>query len=65
MSLAPHWFSGLLGGYFVVGMIYSGFAFLVVLVGARSVGRPGWAMPPKEMQDLAKLVFATSIVWKI
>ena len=63
MSLEPHWFSGLLGGYFVVGMIYSGFAFLVVLAGAWSVGRPGWIMPPKEMQDLAKLVFATSIVW--
>jgi hypothetical protein len=63
MSLDPHWFSALLGGYFVVGMIYSGFAFLVVLVGAWSVGRPGWVMPPKEMQDLAKLVFATSILW--
>jgi hypothetical protein len=63
MSLEPHWFSGLLGGYFVVGMIYSGFAFLVVLAAARSVGRPGWVMPAKEMQDLAKLVFATSIVW--
>jgi hypothetical protein len=63
MSLDPHWFSGLLGGYVVVGMIYSGFAFLVLLTGFESVGRPGWVMPPKEMQDLAKLVFATSIVW--
>ncbi len=63
MSLEPHWFSGLLGGYFVVGMIYSTFAFLVVLVGLWSIGRPGWALPPTEMQDLAKLVFATSIVW--
>jgi hypothetical protein len=63
MSLDPHWFSGLLGGYVVVGMLYSGFAFLVVLTGIYSAGRPGWVMPPKEMQDLAKLVFATSIVW--
>ncbi len=63
MSLDPHWFSGLLGGYVVVGMIYSGLAFLVVLTGVHSYGRPGWVMPPKEMQDLAKLVFATSIVW--
>jgi Ni/Fe-hydrogenase subunit HybB-like protein len=63
MSLDPHWFSGLLGGYFVVGTIYSGFAFLVLLVALRSRGRPAWLMPPEEVQDLAKLVFATSILW--
>jgi hypothetical protein len=63
MSLDTHWFSGLLGGYVVVGMLYSGFAFLVVLTGIQSFGRPGWVMPPEEMQDLAKLVFATCIVW--
>lgn len=63
MSLDPQWFSGLLGGYFLVGTIYSGFAFLLVLVGVLSVGRPTWVMPPTEVQDLAKLVFATSIVW--
>jgi len=63
MSLDPVWFSGLLGGYFVVGALYSGFAFLVVLVGLRSRGRPEWILPPEEVQDLAKLVFALSIVW--
>jgi hypothetical protein len=63
MSLDPTWFSGLLGGYVVVGMLYSGFAFLVLLTGLYSFGRPGWVLPPKEMQDLAKLVFATSILW--
>jgi hypothetical protein len=63
MTLDAHWFSGLLGGYFLVGTLYSGFAFLVVLVGAASLGRPGWVMPPTEVQDLAKLVFATSILW--
>jgi Ni/Fe-hydrogenase subunit HybB-like protein len=63
MSLDPHWFSGLLGGYVVVGMLYSGFAFLVLLAGLHSAGRPGWVMGPKEMQDLAKLVFATSVLW--
>jgi hypothetical protein len=63
MSLDPTWFSGLLGGYIVVGMLYSGFAFLVVLAALHSVGRPGWVLPPKEMQDLAKLVFALSILW--
>jgi hypothetical protein len=63
MSLDPRWFSGLLGGYMVVGMLYSGFAFLVLLAAVHSAGRPGWVMAPKEMQDLAKLVFALSIVW--
>ena len=63
MSLDTHWFSGLLGGFVVVGMLYSGFAFLVLLAGIHSFGRPGWVMSPTEMQDLAKLVFATSIVW--
>jgi hypothetical protein len=63
MSLDTHWFSGLLGGYVVVGMLYSGFAFLVLLTGFHSFGRPGWVMPPNEMQDLAKLVFATCILW--
>jgi hypothetical protein len=63
MSLDPQWFSGLLGGYFVVGTLYSGFAFLVVLVAFRSRGRATWVMPPTEVQDLAKLVFATSILW--
>ncbi|MBI3455874.1 MAG: hypothetical protein HY002_08830 [Candidatus Rokubacteria bacterium] len=63
MTLDPHWFSGLFGGYFVVGTLYAGFAFLVVLVAALSVGRSTWIMPPTEVQDLAKLVFATSILW--
>lgn len=63
MSLDPHWFSGLFGGYVVVGMFYSGFATLVLLTAARSRGAARWVLPPKEMQDLAKLVFATSIVW--
>jgi len=63
MSLDPTWFSGLFGGYILVTALYSGFAFLTVLVGIRSLGRPTWVMPPKEVQDLAKLVFATSIFW--
>jgi hypothetical protein len=63
MSLDPSWFSGLFCGYILVTALYSGFAFLTVLVGIRSMGRPTWVMPPKEVQDLAKLVFATSIFW--
>jgi hypothetical protein len=63
MTLDPVWFSGLLGGYFLVTCLYSGFAFLVVLIAIRSIGRPTWLMPPREIQDLAKLVFAMSVMW--
>jgi hypothetical protein len=63
MTLDPVWFSGLLGGYFLVTCLYSGFAFLVVLIAIRSAGRPAWLMPAREIQDLAKLVFAMSIMW--
>jgi hypothetical protein len=63
MTLDPGWFSGLLGGYFVVSTLYSGFAFLVVLMAILSFGRPAWIMSAGEVQDLAKLVFATSILW--
>ena len=63
MTLDPHWFSGLFGGYVLVTSLYSGFAFLVVLVAIKSMGRPTWVMPPKEVQDLAKLVFAMSVMW--
>src|SRR5262249_56209018 len=37
MSLDPNWFSGLFGGYILVTALYSGFAFLVVLVGIGSM----------------------------
>lgn len=64
MSLAPHWYSALFGGYVVGGSLYAGFTFLVVLTMLRSRGRPGGPLlPPSDMQDLAKLCFATSILW--
>ncbi|MBI2879053.1 MAG: hypothetical protein HYY19_04965 [Candidatus Rokubacteria bacterium] len=64
MSLAPEWYSALFGGFFVGGSLYAGFTFLVVLTALRSRGRPaGWLLPPPDMQDLAKLCFATSILW--
>lgn len=64
MSLAPEWYSGLFGGYFVGGSLYAGFTFLVLLTALRGRGRPGGPLlPPSDMQDLAKLCFATSIIW--
>lgn len=62
MSLAPQWYSGLFGGYFTVSTLYTGFCFLAVLsVWANRAGET--SIPPAAVQDVAKLVFATSILW--
>ena len=62
MSLAPQWYSGLFGGYFTVSTLYTGFCLLALL--AVFSNRAGAArVPPAAVQDVAKLVFATSILW--
>jgi hypothetical protein len=62
MSLDPKWYSGLFGGYFVVSTLYAGFALLAILtVRANATGLA--AVPPAAVQDVAKLVFATSTLW--
>ena len=62
MSLAPQWYSGLLGGYFTVSTLYTGFCLLAILTVLSN--RAGvTAVPPAAVQDVAKLVFATSILW--
>jgi hypothetical protein len=62
MSIDPHWYSGLFGGYFVVSTLYTGFALLVVLT-IRADARGQLAAPPAVVQDVAKLQFALSIMW--
>ncbi len=62
MSLAPQWHSSLFGGYFVVSSLYTGFALLAILTVFSN--RSGAAeVPPSAVQDVAKLVFATCILW--
>lgn len=62
MSLEPRWYSGLFGGYFVVSTLYTGFALLAILaVRADATGLA--TVPPAAVQDVAKLVFATSTLW--
>ncbi len=62
MSLAPEWYSGLLGGYFAVSTLYTGFCLLAILtVFSNWTGVA--TVPPAAVQDVAKLVFATSILW--
>ena len=61
MSLDPHWYSGLFGGYFVVSTLYTTFALLSILsVGANARGLP---IAPAAVQDVAKLQFAMSVMW--
>ncbi len=62
MSLDPTWYSGLFGGYFVVSSLYAGFALLAILaVRANASGLA--AVPPSAVQDVAKLILATSTLW--
>ena len=62
MSLDPHWYSGLFGGYFAVSTLYTGFALLSILtIRANASGQA--AVPPAAVQDVAKLQFAMSIMW--
>jgi hypothetical protein len=62
MSLDPIWYSGLLGGYFVVSSMYAGFG-LVTFLTLRANDDGTTHVPPSAIQDVAKLTFALSIVW--
>ncbi|MBI1845401.1 MAG: hypothetical protein HY294_05625 [Candidatus Rokubacteria bacterium] len=62
MSLDPHWYSGLYGGYFAVSTLYTGCALLSILV-VRSNARGLTSVPPAAVQDVAKLQFMSSILW--
>jgi hypothetical protein len=62
MSLDPHWYSGLFGGYFVVSSLYTAFCLLAILT-VRANARGLAAIPPSAVQDVAKLQFAMSIMW--
>jgi Ni/Fe-hydrogenase subunit HybB-like protein len=62
MTLDPIWYSGLLGGYFVVSSLYAGFGLVTFLV-LRANERGTTNVPPSAIQDSAKLTFAMSIMW--
>ncbi len=62
MSIDPHWYSGLMGGYFVVSTLYTGFALLSILT-IHAAARGQISAPPSVVQDVAKLQFALSIMW--
>ena len=64
MALDPHWFSTLLGGYYFIGNLLIGLAFVVSVTAAgrrrlgiaRHVGR-------HQLHDLGKLLFGFCILW--
>ena len=64
MALDPHWFSTLLGGYYFIGNLLIGFAFLagVTAVGRRRLGLADHA-GPGQLHDLGKLLFGFCILW--
>ena len=64
VSLDPHWFSTLMGGYYFVGNLFVGLAFLAVIATwgrdrlgiAHYVGR-------HQLHDVGKLLFGFCILW--
>jgi hypothetical protein len=62
MSLDPVWYSGLLGGYFVVSTLYIGFG-LVTYLSIRSNARGLTHVSPSAIQDIAKLTFSMCVMW--
>ena len=64
MSLDPHWFSTLAGGYFFIGNLFAGLAFLAVVAAwgrdrlgiERYVGR-------QQLHDVGKLLFGFCMLW--
>ena len=64
MALDPHWFSTLLGGYYFIGNLLIGLAFLVgvAAVGRRRLGIAGY-VGRHQLHDLGKLLFGFCILW--
>ena len=62
MSLDPRWYSGLFGGYYVVTSLYPGFGLVTFLV-IRGNARGLTSASPSAVQDIAKLTFATCVMW--
>ena len=64
MSLDPHWFSTLMGGYYFIGNLFIGFAFLAIIA---TWGRHRLAIADcvgtQQLHDVGKLLFGFSILW--
>ena len=64
MSLDPHWFSTLAGGFYFIGNLFIGFAFLaMVAVWSRERLRLTEYIGPHQLHDVGKLLFGFCILW--
>ncbi|MFQ5723063.1 MAG: NrfD/PsrC family molybdoenzyme membrane anchor subunit [Terriglobia bacterium] len=64
MSLSPHWYSTLFGGYFFVGNLYLGLAGLAIVAAVvRRYFHLEAHLGPPRFHDLGKLVFAFCLLW--
>ena len=64
MSLDAHWFSTLAGGYYFIGNLFAGLAFLsVVAVWSRARLQLTKYLGPHQLHDLGKLLFGFCILW--
>lgn len=64
MALDAHWYSALLGGYFLTGNLAAG-AALLALIAAAGSSRPGLDghVGPRQLHDAGKLLFGLCILW--
>ena len=64
MSLDPHWYSTLLGGYYFIGNLFIGLAFLAIIA---AWGRERLAIVDyvghQQLHDVGKLLFGFCILW--
>ena len=64
MSLDPHWFSTLAGGYYFIGNLYIGLAFMsVITVWSRDRLHLTEYIGPHQLHDIGKLLFGFCILW--
>ena len=64
MSLEPRWFSTLFGGYYFIGALFAGLAFVAIVaaIGSRPIGIAA-AVSRQQLHDIGKLLFGFSILW--
>ena len=64
MSLDPHWYSTIFGGYFFAGSLMSALSLMaVVLVLLKGAGFLGAGLTREHLHDVGKLTFAFVIFW--
>ena len=64
MSLQPHWYSTIFGGYYFAGAMIAILAQLIlVLTALKGAGFIGRAVNVEHMHDLGKLLFAFVVFW--